>query len=904
MLGLVNDRAHPELRWLERETEHFIAVYHPGLEDVAVRALTVAEQVYEPITRGLETEMGGKTSIFLSDEDQIVNGFALPRRMFIWVNLNDYATRSGSNDKWLRLVIAHEFQHNVWMEAAQDWTGIWSMLGTPSWFIEGLAEYKTEEWGAFRSDLRLRNFILRNRHRALDPHDSGFTRVRYMADTYGDSVLVRAVHKRGALGLAQFGAGFREASGITLGEFEEEWRRAATAHTYAVYSQKERVEDVGQHLDAPAQRLTSLAYSPDGRFMAVLRQPAGELGVLTVVSTDSTRTSYRIDHGRIGGSLGFNGDGTSLVYAKWHRSRHGSVLWDLKVADVSSRQTRWITSGRRASHPHWSPTDDRIIFTAIDGPTTNIYACDPDGGNVEALTQHPDDVQVFSPRFSPDGRRLAFVLFEPGGALNLAVMQGATRETRYLTDNVARDMRPRWGRDGERLFFTSDRNADEVPNVFTVPVDGGEADVEVVSDVGEALYTMDVHPDSGFVVAIAMASADTVRLRRIDPARRTSIVDPIIDARFVRWRDRVPPYPIPEIDFDRIPNMTKPRPYRAFRRLRTFAWLVLPSPWPWGVAGAGLWTDAAHRNSLLLSADFGTQDDAFRLRWLFGRWDTIQLPFGISGGLQVAGGMDSRVGLRIYGADLLTEVQSHVNVRWRLPLNAGEHLHANHAVELWGDFADVEVNDAQDLDAIELAGENLAPPRPDYRQNKLGFTYRYRKRRPHRLRHAHAQQGHGLLGSAEWADAAWGSDVEFRRLSLDASSAVRLRYPLVGSMGATWFLRLRAQATWGDPAPQDFTGLRADAPILPVRYSRSYVFDDVLQFGESYFLRGFPGNVPGDHAFRVGVRRLRGRTDRRDVLRPRQRVGRLQEICAPHRWLGAASPVPIVRPHALGTELR
>jgi hypothetical protein len=396
------------------------------------------------------------------------------------------------------------------------------------------------------------------------------------------------------------------------------------------------------------------------------------------------------------------------------------------------------------------------------------------------------------------------------------------------------------------LFFTSDRNADEVPNLFTVPIDGSEADVEVVSDVGEALYTMDVHPDSGFVVAMAMASTDTVRLRRIDPARRATIVDPIIDARFVSWRDRVPPHPIPQIDYDAVPMMTEARPYRAYRHMRTFAWAVLPSPWLWGVVGAGMWTDVAHRHSLWLGADFGTQDDTFRMRWLFGRWDTIQLPFGISGGLQVAGGLNSRLGLRIYGGDLLTEVHSHATVRWRLPLNTGEHLYANHAVELWGDFAAVEVDDVHDFNTVELGGEDLPLLRPEYQQNKLGFTYSYRKRRPHRLQHAHAQQGRGLLLGAEWADGALGSDVDFRRVSLDASTAWRPRFPFLG-MGS-WFLRLRAQSTWGEPASQDFTGLRADPAILPVRYARTYIFDDVLEFGESYFLRGFPRNVLGDQA--------------------------------------------------------
>ena len=102
-------------------------------------------------------------SIVLSDEDQIVNGFALPGKMFIWVNVNDYARWVSGAEPWLRTVISHEFQHDAWFEAGSDWTGLLGLAGTPSWFIEGMAEYETEKWGTFRSDMRVREKILENR---------------------------------------------------------------------------------------------------------------------------------------------------------------------------------------------------------------------------------------------------------------------------------------------------------------------------------------------------------------------------------------------------------------------------------------------------------------------------------------------------------------------------------------------------------------------------------------------------------------------------------------------------------------------------------------------------------------------------------------------------------------------
>ena len=845
-LGLGNDRAHPELAWQEFETEHFVLVYPKHLAATAIRAATIAEQVYGPVTRGLDTPMSGKTSIVLSDEDQIVNGFAYPGKMFLWVNQNDYAQAFSGTEKWLRKVIAHEFQHDVWFEAAMDWRGLYGLFGTPAWFVEGLAEYHTEEWGPYRSDLDVRTAILRNQHEGLDPHDSGFTKVRYMAEQYGDSVITRAVKERNWAGLSNFRKGFRETAGITLAEFDEEWRRAATAHTYALYAQKESVVDVGEPLKVPGRGLRALRFSPDGAWMCVLaRSSRAAPPVLAKVRNDSTRAWTEIDHGSFDDDFAFSADGSRLVYAKRHRSSHGGIVWDLKVADLNTGETRWITSRRRASDPHWSPAGDRIVFTAVDGSTTNLYLCDPDGTNVQQLTQHADDVQVLSPRFSPDGKRIVFARFLTGRSIDLVVMDLESKTTRDLTGHRAYDLQPFWSQDGTQVFFTSDRNRDEVPNVFVVPAGGSEADVACVTDVGEAMYGLDVNRQTGSVVALAMASTDTSRVRAIEPNRRVENADPVIRPRFVSWRDRVPPHPIPAIDEGRVPLMTEPRAYRSWRHVRYLQWWVFPSPSPWGVEFGAVWTDIAHRHRVWLGLDVGSNaDENFTLRGFYGNWETNRLPFGVSGTLTLSGGQHSRTGYRIYGGDLLLDEQNHFQARWRLPLNLGEHDYANHAVIAFADFASVDVQDPEDIDVERLGRDGLPLPRVEYAETGVGLEYRYVKMRPHARAFGHASTGHGLWLRSELADNALGGDLDYQRVSIDAAAAFRLP-----SVAAPFFARVRAQSVWGEPAPQDFTGLRADVPILPLTYREVLpVLSDVVDLEETYFVRGLPQNVPGEQA--------------------------------------------------------
>lgn len=87
---------------------------------------------------------------------------------------------------------------------------------------------------------------------------------------------------------------------------------------------------------------------------------------------------------------------------------------------------------------------------------TKIYTLDLSTGAISALTPSGDwnDEQ---PRWSPDGRRLAFKS-DRGGSYNLFVMDADGGNVRRLTNHRGIDHDPTWLPDGESLVFTSDRD--------------------------------------------------------------------------------------------------------------------------------------------------------------------------------------------------------------------------------------------------------------------------------------------------------------------------------------------------------------------------------------------------------------------------------------------------------------
>jgi Tol biopolymer transport system component len=107
--------------------------------------------------------------------------------------------------------------------------------------------------------------------------------------------------------------------------------------------------------------------------------------------------------------------------------------------------------------PRWSPDGERIAFTSDRDGNTEIYVMNADDGSGQ--TRLTEDFQFDgSPRWSPDGERIAFDS-NRGNQRGIFVMNAddGSDVTRLTDDGNG----PAWSPDGEKIAFTSDRDAAE-----------------------------------------------------------------------------------------------------------------------------------------------------------------------------------------------------------------------------------------------------------------------------------------------------------------------------------------------------------------------------------------------------------------------------------------------------------
>ena len=112
--------------------------------------------------------------------------------------------------------------------------------------------------------------------------------------------------------------------------------------------------------------------------------------------------------------------------------------------------------------------DGKVAFAYLG----DIWTADEDGKNIQRLTVHT--ARDIHPRFSPDGRSIAFSSDREGN-MDVYVIPTSGGAVKRLTIHSADDTVLDWMPDGKGILFASQRGEDFMGKLYVVSIDGGLA---------------------------------------------------------------------------------------------------------------------------------------------------------------------------------------------------------------------------------------------------------------------------------------------------------------------------------------------------------------------------------------------------------------------------------------------
>ena len=211
-----------------------------------------------------------------------------------------------------------------------------------------------------------------------------------------------------------------------------------------------------------ARRATGPAVSPDGRWIAFVNMEAsggGDIYVMNAAGGDMINVTQTMDDDF---EPAWSPDGSQLVFvSRRYQPPDNALFSQIFTINRDGTELRRLTDGRADDRsPSWSPDGARIAFASNRTGSQQIYLMDPDGANLERLTNNPDEDEG-APDWAPDGSR---IVYSRESSSELIIMNADGTDQRPLTSGFA----PVWSPNGGQIVFAYQSD------LWVIDVDGGE----------------------------------------------------------------------------------------------------------------------------------------------------------------------------------------------------------------------------------------------------------------------------------------------------------------------------------------------------------------------------------------------------------------------------------------------
>ena len=460
------------------ETPHFDIYYYPAVQAAARQAGVLAERWYEVLSERLGHQLSRRQPLVLyashTDFAQTnvipgmlgegTGGVTEGRRNRIVL---PFGLGLGETDH----VIGHELVHAFQYDLARAGNG--GILSMPLWFIEGMAEYLTLGADHPQTLMWMRDLVRREQmpglkdieHPKYFPYRYGHGVWRFLVQRFGEDVLPRLLKARAHRVQARLAS----VTGLEIDALSSAWHEALRQEFGG--DDRPAIETLLDRRRTGARVHAGPSLSPDGRQLAFVSEKDQFSIEIFVADTRTGKVRRKLVNRAadphfdalefLDGAGAWSPDGKQFVFSA---SRRGAAVLAIVEPDTGEtvRELRFDALGQIWS-PSWSPDGARLAFVGLNGGWSDLYVYDLASGALTQLTR--DGYGELQPAWSPDGRSIAFSTdrFSTDldalrlGSYRLALIDVESRDIRELPGTAGgRNITPQFGADARELFFVGD----------------------------------------------------------------------------------------------------------------------------------------------------------------------------------------------------------------------------------------------------------------------------------------------------------------------------------------------------------------------------------------------------------------------------------------------------------------
>ncbi|MFH1863105.1 MAG: biopolymer transporter Tol, partial [bacterium] len=422
--------------WSFVQSEHFDVYFYQDGYSIAEFVAQSSEEAYLEISESYNYELRDRitiityqshndfqgTNVSFSTPEEGVGGFTefFKNRVVI--------PYEGSYEQ-LRHVLHHELSHAVMLEMIYG-GGLGSIISAisrmpmPLWFIEGLAEFESRHGWDTDSDIFMRDAVISGYLPEIEElggfltYKGGQSLLYYISQRYGEEKIAELLSKiKTARDVER---GFKLALGLDFKELSKRWQQWLKRNYWPTVADLDDPSEVAKQLTDHRKLKNfvnnSPALSPKGDKLAFLSDKSDYFDIYLLSVVDA-----KIERKLLSGQ-------TSSKFEELH----------------------WLRPGLS-----WSPDGANLVFAAKAGKLDALHILNVEKAKVERTIRFDLD-GIFSPVYSPDGDRIAFVGLKNGQS-DIYTVTLADGRLQHVTDDIFSDLDPSWSPDGKHIAFISDR---------------------------------------------------------------------------------------------------------------------------------------------------------------------------------------------------------------------------------------------------------------------------------------------------------------------------------------------------------------------------------------------------------------------------------------------------------------